>query len=225
MTQFKEKSQRHAENINAGLYDYPVLMAADILLYQTKLVPVGDDQKQHLELTRDVAMRFNNAYGPVFTVPEPFIPTVGARVMSLQDPMSKMSKSDANQGGYVSLLDDPDVVRRKIKRAVTDSGTTIAWSPDERPGIANLMSIYSSVSGQTLEQIEAAYQGKGYGHFKGDLAELMVEFLRPVQTRYREVYDDRAGLERILRRGADTARQKAQQTLDRVYEMLGFLPR
>jgi tryptophanyl-tRNA synthetase len=225
MTQFKDKSQRHNENINAGLYDYPVLMAADILLYQTKFVPVGEDQKQHLELTRDVAIRFNKLYGPVFTVPEPWIPQVGARVMSLQDPTAKMSKSDANSNAYISLLDDPDLVAKKIKRAVTDSGTTIAWEPDTRPGIANLMSIYSAITGKTLPEIEAEYEGKGYGKFKSDLAEITVDFIKPVQQRYHAVYDDRQGLARILRQGADKAYARAQETLDKVCDVLGFLPR
>jgi tryptophanyl-tRNA synthetase len=225
MTQFKDKSQKHAENINAGLYDYPVLMAADILLYGTNLVPVGDDQKQHLELTRDVAIRFNNAHGPVFAVPEPFIPKVGARIMSLQDPQAKMSKSDANSGAYISLLDDPDLVAKKIKRAVTDSGTEIVHDPATRPGIANLMAIHSAVSGQSLAAIEAAYAGQGYGKFKSDLAEIMVDFLRPLQQKYRAVYDDREGLARILRRGAEGALARSQPMLDRVYDVLGFLPR
>ncbi len=225
MTQFKDKSKQHADNINAGLYNYPVLMAADILLYQSNRVPVGEDQKQHLELTRDVAIRFNNVYGPVFTVPEPYIPQVGARVMSLQDPTAKMSKSDANNNAFISLLDDPDLVARKIKRAVTDSGTTIAWDPDNRPGIANLMSIYSAITGESLQQIEVAYEGKGYGAFKSDLAEITVNFIQPVQTRYRAVYDDRAGLTRILRLGAEKAQARSQKTLDRVYDALGILPR
>ncbi len=200
-------------------------MAADILLYQSRHVPVGDDQKQHLELTRDVAMRFNKVYGPVFTVPEPWIPTVGARVMSLQDPTAKMSKSDANSNAYISLLDDPDLVAKKIKRAVTDSGSEIRYEPDTRPGIANLMSIYAAITGQSLPQIEAAYQGKGYGAFKSDLAEITVNFIRPVQARFRAVYDDREGLARILRQGAEKARARAQPTLERVFDVLGFLPR
>ena len=225
MTQFKNKSKQHNENINAGLYDYPVLMAADILLYQTRLVPVGEDQKQHLELTRDVAMRFNKLYGPVFTVPEPYIPKVGARVMSLQDPGAKMSKSDANNNAYISLLDDPDLVAQKIKRAVTDSGSEIRYEPDSRPGIANLMSIHAAISGQSLQQIEAEYEGKGYGKFKSDLAEITVDFIRPLQERFGAVYDDRAGLARILRQGADKAQARSQQTLDRVYDVLGILPR
>jgi tryptophanyl-tRNA synthetase len=225
MTQFKDKSQRHSENINAGLYDYPVLMAADILLYQTALVPVGEDQKQHLELTRDVAIRFNNIYGDVFKVPEPHIPKVGARVMSLQDPTAKMSKSDANNNAYISLLDAPDLVAKKIKRAVTDSGTTIAWEPDTRPGIANLMSIYSAITGKSIQDIQAAYEGKGYGAFKSDLADITVDFIRPVQERYRAVYDDREGLARILRQGAEKAQARSQKTLDKVYDALGFLPR
>lgn len=225
MTQFKDKSQRHAENINAGLYSYPVLMAADILLYQTQQVPVGEDQKQHLELTRDIAMRFNNVYGPVFVVPEPYIPKVGARVMSLQDPTAKMSKSDANTNAYISLLDEPDLVAKKIKRAVTDSGSTIAWDPAVRPGVANLMSIYSAITGQTLGEIETAYAGKGYGAFKSDLAEITVNFIKPVQERYRAVYDDQQGLARILRQGAEKAQARSQKTLDAVHAALGFLPR
>jgi tryptophanyl-tRNA synthetase len=225
MTQFKDKSKQHNENINAGLYDYPVLMAADILLYQSNQVPVGEDQKQHLELTRDVAIRFNKLYGPVFTVPEPYIPAVGARVMSLQDPTAKMSKSDANSNAYISLLDDPDLVAKKIKRAVTDSGSEIRYEPDSRPGIANLMSIHSAITGKGLKEIEAEYAGKGYGKFKSELAEITVNFIKPVQARYRAVYDDREGLARILRQGAEKARARAQQTLDRACDVLGFVPR
>ncbi len=224
MTQFKDKSRKNTDNVNAGLFDYPVLMAADILVYQTDLVPVGEDQKQHLELTRDVAIRFNNLYGPVLKVPEPYIPKLGARIMSLQDPRAKMSKSDANSNAYISLLDHPDLVAKKIKRAVTDSGTEIIHAPDTRPGISNLMVIYSAVAGKPLKQIETEYQGKGYGQFKNDLAEAAVEFIRPVQARYAELMRDTGELAQILRRGAERARARAEQTLKRVHDVLGFVP-
>ncbi|MGH8453693.1 MAG: tryptophan--tRNA ligase, partial [Nevskiales bacterium] len=164
-------------------------------------------------------------HGPVFTVPEPYIPKLGARVMSLQDPTAKMSKSDANNNAYISLLDDPDLVAKKIKRAVTDSGSTIAWEPDKRPGIANLMCIHSAITGQSVKDIETAYEGKGYGAFKSDLAEITVNFIRPVQERYRAVYDDRQGLARILRQGAEKAQARSQKTLDKVSDALGFVPR
>ncbi|MGH8429782.1 MAG: tryptophan--tRNA ligase, partial [Solimonas sp.] len=181
MTQFKDKSAKHADNINAGLFDYPVLMAADILLYQAKAVPVGDDQKQHLELTRDVAIRFNNLYGEVFTVPEPMIPPVGARIMGLQEPTAKMSKSGEAETDAIYLLDAPDVITRKIKRAVTDLGAEIKHDIAAKPGVSNLMSILAAIRGESFASIEARYVGKGYGHFKTEVAEAVVECLRPVQ--------------------------------------------
>ena len=182
MTQFKDKSARYSENVNAGLFTYPVLMAADILLYQADLVPVGEDQKQHLELTRDVAQRFNGVYGDVFTVPEPYIPKVGARIMSLQEPDKKMSKSDSNPNGYIAVLDSPDDIMRKFKRAVTDSGSEVRRGPD-KAGVNNLISIYGAVTGRTAEQTESEFAGRGYGDFKLAVAEAVVEHLRPIREK------------------------------------------
>jgi tryptophanyl-tRNA synthetase len=224
MTQFKEKSGRHADNVNAGLYDYPVLMAADILLYGTELVPVGHDQKQHLELSRNLAQRFNAAYGEIFTVPEPFIPEVGARVMSLQDPEAKMSKSDDVPANYIALLDEPKAVVKKIKRAVTDSGSEIRFGED-KPGVSNLMAIYAAVSGKTFADIEAEYRGQGYGAFKADVADAVVAFLEPVQARYRELIGDPAELDALLKRGAEAAAERAAPMLGRVFEAVGLPPR
>lgn len=224
MTQFKDKSQKHADNLNAGLFDYPVLMAADILLYQAKQVPVGDDQKQHLELTRDIASRFNNLYGAVFTVPEPMIPPVGARIMGLQDPMAKMSKSGDAETDAIYLLDGPDVITRKIKRAVTDPGNEIKFDIATKPGVSNLMSILAAIKGESYAGIEERYVGKGYGHFKSEVAEAVVECLKPVQARYHEIREDREGLKRILRTGAERAAQKAEITLQKVHDVLGFIP-
>ena len=222
MTQFKDKSTRHAENINAGLFTYPVLMAADILLYQANAVPVGEDQKQHLELTRDVAGRFNGLYGEVFTIPEPYIPEVGARVMSLQDPTKKMSKSDSTETNVIYLLDEPKRITRKIKRAVTDSGSEIRFSTD-KPGISNLLSISAAITGETIATLEEKYAAQGYGVLKGDVAEQVVDVLTPLQQRYLEIRQDRPELERILQEGANKARERAQQTLSKVYTALGFV--
>ena len=224
MTQFKDKSAKHADNINAGLFDYPVLMAADILLYQAQKVPVGDDQKQHLELTRDVAMRFNNIYGPVFTVPQPMIPPVGARILGLQDPTGKMSKSDDAETNAVYLLDAPDVVVRKIKRAVTDTGNEVRFDIAEKPGVTNLMSILSATSGESFDVIAERYNGQGYGKFKQAVADAVVECLKPVQAKYREVREDRAGLQSVLREGSRKAASRADVTLARVHDALGFIP-
>jgi tryptophanyl-tRNA synthetase len=224
MTQFKDKSAKNTENINAGLYDYPVLMAADILLYQAQKVPVGDDQKQHLELTRDVAIRFNNLYGPVFTVPEPMIPPIGARIMGLQTPDAKMSKSDDAETNAVYLLDAPDIITRKIKRAVTDMGNEVRYAPEEKAGVSNLMSILAATTDQTFEKIAEQYSGKGYGAFKQAVADAVVECLKPVQARYREVRSDEEGLRRVLRDGAAAASARADATLRRVHDVLGFIP-
>ncbi|WP_028007639.1 tryptophan--tRNA ligase [Solimonas flava] len=224
MTQFKDKSAKHADNINAGLFDYPVLMAADILLYQAKQVPVGDDQKQHLELTRDVALRFNNLYGNVFTVPEPMIPPVGARIMGLQDPTKKMSKSDDAETNALYLLDPPDVITRKLKRAVTDLGNEIRYDIAEKPGVSNLMSILAAASGESFEAIVERYNGQGYGKFKQACADAVVACLEPVQQKYREVRDDIDGLRKVLRAGAEAASAKADATLMRVHDVLGFIP-
>lgn len=223
MTQFKDKASRHADNINAGLYDYPVLMAADILLYRTALVPVGNDQKQHLELTRNVAQRFNAAYGEVFTVPEPYIPQVGARVMSLQEPTAKMSKSDPNSKNYVALLDPPKEVERKIKRAVTDTGSEVVYDEAEKPGVSNLMTIYAAVTGDDFATIEKYYAGSGYGRFKSDLAAAVVAWLEPLQRRYREWMADRGQLDALLRSNAAAASERARTTLDRAHEAVGFI--
>ncbi len=224
MTQFKDKARRHAENINAGLYTYPVLMAADILLYQTDLVPVGEDQKQHLELTRDLAQRFNHRYGPTFKVPEPYIPPTGARIMSLQDPTKKMSKSDANPNNYLALLDPPDVLRRKIKRAVTDSGREVVYDPENKPGLANLLNIYAALSREELSQVVEKFQGRGYADLKRELADLVVAVLEPFQARYREIRSEKKYLEEILQRGAAEAQSLARRTLRKVYRKIGFVP-
>jgi len=223
MTQFKDKSAKNADNINAGLYDYPVLMAADILLYDTALVPVGEDQKQHLELARDVAIRFNNVYGKVFTVPEPMIPQVGARIMGLQDPTAKMSKSDDNENNNVYLLDTPDILERKFKRAVTDSGSEVRYSAD-KPGVANLMSILSATTGESFAAIEQRFAGAGYGKFKAGVAEAVIEKLKPVQQRYAEIRADEGSLKRVLKDGAERASAHADRTLKRVHDALGFIP-
>lgn len=227
MTQFKDKSARFADNINAGLFTYPVLMAADILLYQANQVPVGHDQKQHLELARDVATRFNNLHGDVFTVPEPFIPKVAARVMSLQDPTKKMSKSDDNQGNFIGLLEDPKVITKKIKRAVTDSEDPprVAFDVDAKPGVSNLLGILSAISGKSMPELEADYHGRMYGHLKGDVADAVVSLIEPVQARFKELRSDRAQLDAIMRDGADKARARAEATLKKVYEVLGFVAR
>lgn len=223
MTQFKDKSEKHPDNINAGLFDYPALMAADILLYQSDLVPVGADQKQHLELTRDIAERFNNLYGDVFTVPEGYIPPVGARIMSLQEPERKMSKSDENENGYIALLDPPEVITRKIKRAITDSDTenAIRVAP-EKPGVSNLIGIYAVLTGKTPEQVEQEFVGKGYGAFKPAVAEAVVETLRPIQTDYQTYLSDKAQLEALMKQGAEKAGAIARRTLRKVYKKIGF---
>lgn len=224
MTQFKDKSAKHVDNINAGLFGYPVLMAADILLYQAQAVPVGDDQKQHLELTRDIAMRFNNLYGPVFTVPEPMIPPMGARIMGLQDPTAKMSKSDDAETNALYLLDPPDVITRKIKRAVTDLGSEIRFDIAEKPGVSNLMAILGAIKGESFAEIEARCAGKRYGDFKAEVAEAVVESLKPVQEKYHAVREDLDGLRRVLKAGAEKASARADATLARVHDVLGFIP-
>lgn len=224
MTQYKDKSKRFASNLNAGLFDYPVLMAADILLYQTNLVPVGHDQKQHLELTRDIAIRFNNSYGSIFTVPEPYIPKIGGRIMSLQDPSKKMSKSDPDQTSYIALLDSPDVIFQKMKRAITDSGKEIYFNLEEKPGISNLLTLYSLIADKTIAELEQQYQNAGYGTFKNDIAEALINFLTPVQQRYAELRRDSKKLQTILRYGAEAARESANKTLKQVHEVIGFIP-
>ena len=222
MTQFKDTSRKHADNINAGLFTYPVLMAADILLYQADLVPVGEDQKQHLEITRDIAKRFNNAYSETFKIPEPYIPKVGARIMSLQDPTQKMSKSDPNENAYILLLDKPDAIVRKIKRAVTDSGSEVRRG-EGKEGIENLMSIYGAVTGKTMEETEAEFEGKGYGVFKSAVADAVVAALEPIQKRYAELTASRDYLEDVYRSGAQIAERTAFKTIAKVYRKVGFI--
>ena len=222
MTQFKDKSARYAENINAGLFDYPVLMAADILLYQTNLVPVGEDQKQHLELSRDIAQRFNALYGDIFKVPEPFIPKSGARVMSLLEPTKKMSKSDENPNASVWILDDKDTIIRKFKRAVTDSDTVVC-SREGKDGIINLMSIYSAVTNKSFEEIEAEFAGKGYGDFKTAVGEAVADMLAPMQAEFKRVFADKAYLEDCMKKGAEKAFKTSRKTLQKVQKKVGFL--
>ncbi|MCQ2557663.1 MAG: tryptophan--tRNA ligase [Oscillospiraceae bacterium] len=223
MTQFKDKSAKNSDNINAGLFAYPALMAADILLYQPDFVPVGQDQKQHCELTRDIAIRFNNLYGSTFKVPEPYIPKVGARVMSLSTPTSKMSKSDPN--GCVFLMDTPEDISRKFKRAVTDSDTEncVRYAPAEKPGVANLMSIYSSVTGKTFEEIEKEFDGMGYGKFKPAVGDAVVETLRPIREEAQRILADKAYLQQVYTDGAQRATYVARKTLRKVYKKVGFI--
>ncbi len=224
MTQFKDKSARHADNVNVGLFAYPSLMAADILLYQADLVPVGADQKQHLELSRDIAIRMNNVYGNCFTVPEPYIPKIGARVMSLQDPSKKMSKSDDNINAYVAILDKPEDIMRKFKRAVTDSEACVKYG-EGKDGINNLMGIYSAVTGKSYDDIQAEFEGKGYGDFKTAVGEAVVEQLRPIRERFDNLMKDKAYLETIYHDGAAKASYIAGKTLNKIQRKVGFLKR
>jgi len=225
MTQFKDKSKKQDSNaISAGLFTYPVLMAADILLYQADLVPVGEDQRQHLELTRDIAMRFNNRFSETFKVPEPFITKDGAKIMSLQDPTSKMSKSDANENSFILLKDDPDTIRRKFKRAVTDSVGVVGYN-DEQPGVKNLINIYSKISGKSAEEIVAMYEGKGYAQFKDDVAETVVGELKPLQDKVDYLLKNKDYLEKIYVAGAEKAEYAARKTLRKVQKKVGFIPR
>ncbi|GAC1625552.1 MAG: tryptophan--tRNA ligase [Ktedonobacteraceae bacterium] len=222
MTQFKSKAGSDLDSVDAGLYCYPVLMACDILLYQTHYVPVGDDQRQHIELTRDIAQRFNARYRQrVFTIPEAQIRTVGARIMSLEDPTKKMSKSDPNPNAYITMLDSPKTIKQKIGRATTDSLRVVAFDP-ERPGITSLLTIYQTITGQTQQEIEAEFEGKGYGDFKAALTERLVETLAPIQQRYNELINDMPTLEAILKQGADTVRPTAEATLQRVKSAVGL---
>lgn len=222
MTQFKDKSIVHSDNVNAGLFTYPTLMAADILLYGADYVPVGADQKQHLEITRDIACRFNGIYGNVFKIPEPYIPKQGARVMSLADPTKKMSKSDSNANGFISMLDKPDVILKKFKRAVTDSEMKVEYR-EGKDGINNLMSIYSCITGMTNEQIETQFSGKGYGDFKVAVAEAVIEELRPIQQKYNELMNDRAYLKQCYTEGAQKARNISHRVLDKAMKKIGFV--
>lgn len=225
MTQFKDKSARYEENINAGLFDYPVLMAADILLYQTNQVPVGEDQKQHLELSRDIAQRFNALYGEIFKVPEPFIPKSGARVMSLLEPTKKMSKSDDNRNNVIGLLEDPKAVVKKIKRAVTDSEEppVVRYDIKEKAGVSNLLDILAGVTGKTIAELEQEFEGKMYGHLKGAVADAVSGMLSELQERYNRYRNDEAFLNQVMRDGAAKARAHAQETLKKVYEAVGFV--
>ncbi|MBQ8577957.1 MAG: tryptophan--tRNA ligase [Clostridia bacterium] len=222
MTQFKDKSAKHADNVNAGLFTYPVLMAADILLYQANLVPVGIDQKQHVELTRDIAERFNSVYSDMFTIPEPYMPKTGTKIMSLQDPTKKMSKSDENENATVRILDDKDTIIRKFKRAVTDSDTNVRYAED-KPGISNLMSIYSCFTGKDFDAIEAEFAGKGYGDFKLAVGEACADALAPVRSRFTELMADKAYLESVAKAGAEHASYIARKTLSKVYRKVGFV--
>ena len=216
MTQFKDKSAKNADNINAGLFTYPALMAADILLYQADLVPVGVDQKQHVELTRDIANRFNGIYGDVFTVPEPFIPKVGAKIMSLTSPENKMSKSDKDPGGCIYIMQKPEEIMRSFKRAVTDSETCVKFDPENKPGISNLMTIYSVATGKSFDEIENEFVGKGYGDFKVRVGESVVEMLRPIREESERILKDKAYLEQVYRDGAARASYVANKTLRKV---------
>ncbi len=222
MTQFKDKSAKHADNVNAGLFTYPVLMAADILLYNADAVPVGEDQKQHLELSRNIAQRFNNAYSPTFTVPEPVIHKLGGRVMSLQDPTVKMSKSDENANAFILMADDKDTIIRKFKRAVTDSEARVYRSED-KPGVSNLMSIYNVMTGKSDQEIEKEFEGRGYGDFKEAVALSVVEKFEPMQQEYTRILADKAQLEAILKDGAEKAQYLARKTLSKVYKKVGYL--
>ena len=223
MTQFKDKSAKNADNINGGLFTYPALMAADILLYQADFVPVGQDQKQHCELTRDIAIRFNNIYGPTFTVPEPYIPQVGARIMSLSVPTSKMSKSDPQ--GCVFIMDPPEEIARKFKRAVTDSDTErcVRWDPENKPGVANLMNIYSAVTGLSFEQIEHDFEGRGYGAFKPAVGDAVIETLRPIREESSRMIAEKEYLRTVYTEGAQRASAVARRTLRKVYKRVGFV--
>lgn len=222
MTQFKDKASKHADNINAGLYTYPVLMAADILLYQSDVVPVGVDQKQHLEITRDIAQRFNAIYGDVFTVPEAYIPKAGAKIMSLQEPEKKMSKSDENANATIYLLDEKDAIIRKFKRAVTDSGSEVRYAPQEKPGVSNLIEIYGCVTGKSYEEIEKEFAGKGYGDFKMAAGEAVAEHLAPLQKKYRELMADKAYIDSMIKSNDEKAQYYANKTLRKVQKKVGL---
>lgn len=224
MTQYKDKSKKSEANLNAGLFTYPVLMAADILLYQADVVPVGDDQKQHMELARDLAERFNNRFSKTFVVPEGYYPKGTARVMSLQEPEKKMSKSDSNENGFILLSEDADTTAKKIKKAVTDSVGIVRYT-DEQPGLKNLINIYSAMTDKSVEEIVAMYEGKGYGAFKKEMAEAVVESLRPIREKYNYLLDNQDFLEEIYTKGAKKAELRAQKTLDAVYDKIGFIKR
>jgi tryptophanyl-tRNA synthetase len=223
MTQFKDKSAKNAENINAGLFTYPALMAADILVYQADLVPVGDDQKQHVEICRDIAQRFNGIYGDTFTIPEPYIPKVGARVMSLQEPTAKMSKSDHAAGACIYLMDSPDEILRAFKRAVTDSDTSVRYDQKSKPGVSNLMQIYAACTGKVFAEVEEEFRGQGYGAFKTAVGEAVVETLRPIREEATRLLSDKSYLEQIYTQGAERAAAVANKTVRKVYKKVGFV--
>lgn len=223
MTQFKDKAAKHADNINAGLFTYPALMAADILLYQANLVPVGQDQQQHLEITRDIAERFNKLYGKTFTIPEGYYGKASAKIMGLQDPTAKMSKSATNPNDVILLEDEPDVIIKKFKKAVTDSENKVRFDPENKPGVSNLMQIYSSITGLKMEEIEKEFENSGYGNFKTKVAETVVAKLEPIQKRYKELLENKEYLEKIYTEGANRARKLASKTLDEVKERIGIL--
>lgn len=225
MTQFKDKSAKNADNINAGLFTYPALMAADILLYQADLVPVGGDQKQHVEICRDIATRFNGLYGDTFKLPDPYIPKVGARIMSLTTPTSKMSKSDKDQNGCVYMLEKPEDILRKFKKAMTDSDACVRFDPENKPGVSNLMQIYSVATGKSYEAIEQEFAGQGYGSFKAAVGESVVELLRPIREETERLLADKSYLESVYRAGAEKAAYVANRTLSKVYKKVGFLAR
>lgn len=222
MTQFKDKSAKHSDNVNVGLFTYPTLMAADILLYQADVVPVGVDQKQHLELTRNIAQRFNGKYGDIFKVPEPYIPKTGAKIMSLQDPTKKMSKSDSNINSWIGILDKPEVIMKKFKRAVTDSESCVAYR-DGKDGIRNLMGIYSTVTGKSYDEIENEFSGKGYGDFKAAVAESVIDILTPIQNRFNELIKDKSYLENCYKKSAEIAQKISQRTLNKAMKKVGFI--
>lgn len=224
MTQFKEKSKRIGDNISAGLFTYPTLMAADILLYQAELVPVGIDQKQHLELARDIAQRMNGLYGDVFTVPDAVIGEQGAKIMSLQDPTKKMSKSDENENAYIYLMDTPDTIRRKFKRAVTDSDGEIRYDPVNKPGVSNLLTIYAVITNHTIDEAVAHFSSGGYGDLKSGVSDAVIAALEPLQEKYHRVRKDKAYLEEIMTRNAELARQVASKTLAKVHKKVGLAP-
>ena len=225
MTQYKDKSKRYADNVTAGLFDYPVLMAADILLYQANLVPVGDDQKQHIEITRNIATRFNNIYGETFALPEGYFPKAGARVMSLQDPSKKMSKSDDNPNNVIRILEDPNSILKKLKRAVTDSDNppVICYDWDKKPGVSNLLELLSASTSKSIEELVEQYKGQMYGTFKSEVGEAVVEMLRPIQEKYHQLRSDETYLNEIFAKGAESAAEIAQKTLDDVYRKIGFV--
>ena len=224
MTQYKDKSQRYGDSIGAGLFTYPVLMAADILLYNTDLVPVGQDQKQHLEIARDIANRFNNTYSPTFKIPDPYIPKVGAKVMSLQEPTKKMSKSDDNPNGYILIMDPPEVIRKKVSRAVTDSLGIINYS-DDQPGVKNLLDLLIAINGSTSQDLVAYYKDKGYADLKKDVADAIVNELEPIQNKVNEILKDKKALEEIYKLGAEKANYISMKTLRKMQKKIGFIPK